>query len=109
MGIRIRACDALDHLEYEGCHVDPLCQSNVRWIFLPKCGELHPDILPNSEGLRARKLLNGVIVWVICGFVGDELALFLICRPLSQYWAVPPINRKFPMRLEYSNLLSARD
>lgn len=36
-----------------------------------------------------RKILNGVIVWVIISFVGDELSLFTICRPLSQYWAVP--------------------
>ncbi|KEF61489.1 uncharacterized protein A1O9_03056 [Exophiala aquamarina CBS 119918] len=45
-----------------------------------------------TDGLRARKLLNGVMVWVVLAFIGDELALFLICRPLSQYWAVPPVN-----------------
>lgn len=42
-----------------------------------------------TEGLRQRKILNGVMVWVCLSFVGDELALFTICRPLSQYWAVP--------------------
>jgi hypothetical protein len=36
-----------------------------------------------------RKLLWVVVVWVVCAFLGDELALFTICRPLSQYWAVP--------------------
>ncbi|KIX05163.1 uncharacterized protein Z518_06035 [Rhinocladiella mackenziei CBS 650.93] len=45
-----------------------------------------------TEGLRQRKILNGVIVWVCCAFLGDEVALFTICRPLSQYWAVPPTN-----------------
>ncbi|KIV91063.1 hypothetical protein PV10_05648 [Exophiala mesophila] len=45
-----------------------------------------------TEGLRVRKLLNALIVWTICAFLGDVLALFLICRPLSQYWAVPPNN-----------------
>lgn len=39
-----------------------------------------------------RKILNGVIVWVIISFVGDELALFTICRPIQQYWAVPVSN-----------------
>ncbi|EXJ70787.1 uncharacterized protein A1O5_05777 [Cladophialophora psammophila CBS 110553] len=41
---------------------------------------------------RQRKLLWAVVTWVCCAFVGDELALFTICRPLSQYWAVPPQN-----------------
>lgn len=45
-----------------------------------------------TEGLMQRKILNGVIVWVIVSFVGDELALFTICRPISQYWAVPVSN-----------------
>ena len=51
-----------------------------------------------TEGLRQRKMLNGVIAWVCCAFIGDELALFLICRPLSQYWAVPPANCKTEAR-----------
>ncbi|KIX97402.1 uncharacterized protein Z520_06854 [Fonsecaea multimorphosa CBS 102226] len=41
---------------------------------------------------RQRRLLWAVVAWVCCAFVGDELALFTICRPLSQYWAVPPQN-----------------
>jgi len=45
-----------------------------------------------TEGLMQRKILNGVIFWVILSFVGDELALFTICRPISQYWAVPVSN-----------------
>ena len=43
---------------------------------------------------RQRKLLWGVVTWVCCAFLADELALFTICRPLSQYWAVPPNNGK---------------
>ncbi|OAP55803.1 hypothetical protein AYL99_09955 [Fonsecaea erecta] len=41
---------------------------------------------------RQRRFLWAVSTWVCCAFVGDELALFTICRPLSQYWAVPPQN-----------------
>ncbi|KAH0829620.1 hypothetical protein FOPE_10419 [Fonsecaea pedrosoi] len=41
---------------------------------------------------RQRRLLWGVVIWVCIAFVGDELALFTICRPLSQYWAVPAEN-----------------
>ena len=61
-----------------------------------------------TEGLRQRKMLNGVIVWVCCGFLGDELALFLICRPLSQYWAVPPADCKRKLSLGISYLLLIR-
>ncbi|KAK5072258.1 hypothetical protein LTR70_010510 [Exophiala xenobiotica] len=45
-----------------------------------------------TDGLMQRKILNGVIVWVVLSFVGDEIALLTICRPLSQYWAVPVSN-----------------
>jgi len=47
-----------------------------------------------TQGLMQRKILNGVIGWVVLSFVGDELALFTICRPLSQYWAVPVSNQQ---------------
>ncbi|KAK5102372.1 hypothetical protein LTR70_000157 [Exophiala xenobiotica] len=47
-----------------------------------------------TQGLMQRKILNGVIAWVVLSFVGDELALFTICRPLSQYWAVPVSNQQ---------------
>jgi uncharacterized membrane protein YwaF len=46
---------------------------------------------------RQRKWLWGVVTWVVCAFLGDEIALFTICRPLPQYWAVPASNRKFPL------------
>lgn len=46
----------------------------------------------NSKGVYQRKILHTVIVWVVCAFVGDEVALFTLCRPLSQYWGVPARN-----------------
>lgn len=45
-----------------------------------------------TEGLMARRLLNGVIVWTGISFVGDYIALFSICTPVQQYWAVPVSN-----------------
>ncbi|OJZ89863.1 hypothetical protein ASPFODRAFT_43157 [Aspergillus luchuensis CBS 106.47] len=42
-----------------------------------------------TEGLRQRKYVTYLAVYVALGFVGNELSLFLICRPLSNYWAVP--------------------
>ncbi|MCJ1343443.1 hypothetical protein MMC31_001636 [Peltigera leucophlebia] len=42
-----------------------------------------------TEGLKQKKLVNMLLVWVACGFVGTELCLFLACRPFVQYWAVP--------------------
>ncbi|KAF3482273.1 uncharacterized protein GIQ15_05032 [Arthroderma uncinatum] len=41
------------------------------------------------EGLRQQRLVKYLTIWVALGFVGSELALFLICRPLPNYWAVP--------------------
>ncbi|KAJ0425726.1 hypothetical protein BJY00DRAFT_157536 [Aspergillus carlsbadensis] len=45
-----------------------------------------------TEGLRQRKWVNYLAIYVALGFVAVELALFLICRPLSNYWAVPTPN-----------------
>lgn len=43
-----------------------------------------------SNGLKQKKLIKLLFIWVACGFVGTELCLFLACRPFPQYWAVPP-------------------
>ncbi|KAJ5948263.1 hypothetical protein N7466_001278 [Penicillium verhagenii] len=45
-----------------------------------------------TEGLKQRKWINWIAIYVVVGFVGTELSLFLICRPLSAYWAVPTSN-----------------
>lgn len=45
-----------------------------------------------TEGLKQRKWINYIAIYVALGFVGTELALFLTCRPLSNYWAVPTPN-----------------
>ncbi|KAJ5167417.1 uncharacterized protein N7482_006198 [Penicillium canariense] len=45
-----------------------------------------------TEGLRQRKWINYIAIYVALGFVATELSLFLICRPLSNYWAVPTPN-----------------
>ncbi|KAJ5088594.1 hypothetical protein N7456_012210 [Penicillium angulare] len=45
-----------------------------------------------TEGLRQRKWINYIAIYVVLGFVATELSLFLICRPLTQYWAVPTDN-----------------
>ncbi|MCJ1467499.1 hypothetical protein MMC07_006124 [Pseudocyphellaria aurata] len=42
-----------------------------------------------TEGLKQKKLINMLFIWVACGFIGTELCLFLACRPFTQYWAVP--------------------
>ena len=43
----------------------------------------------HREGLRQRRYVNYLAIYVGLGFVATELSLFLICRPLSNYWAVP--------------------
>lgn len=42
-----------------------------------------------TEGLKQRKWVNYIAIYVALGFVATELSLFLMCRPLSNYWAVP--------------------
>lgn len=34
-------------------------------------------------------MIDLTFIWVIAGFVGTQLALFLNCRPFAEYWAVP--------------------
>jgi uncharacterized membrane protein YiaA len=45
-----------------------------------------------SDRSTQRKFLYALAVWVVCAFLGDEIALLTICRPVSQYWAVPVSN-----------------
>ncbi|KAL4917787.1 hypothetical protein BDW62DRAFT_217806 [Aspergillus aurantiobrunneus] len=45
-----------------------------------------------TEGLPQRKWVNYLAIYIAFGFVAVELSLFLICRPLSNYWAVPTPN-----------------
>lgn len=47
-----------------------------------------------TEGLRQRKWINYIAIYVAIGFVATELSLFLICRPITNYWAVPTPNCK---------------
>ena len=50
--------------------------------------------ITSGSNLVQRRLLKGVAIWVALAFVGEELALFTICRPVNQYWAVPAENRE---------------
>ncbi|KAJ5382282.1 hypothetical protein N7517_000193 [Penicillium concentricum] len=43
-----------------------------------------------TEGLKQKRWINYVAIYVALGFVATELSLFLMCRPLTDYWAVLP-------------------
>ncbi|RJE24403.1 hypothetical protein PHISCL_03257 [Aspergillus sclerotialis] len=45
-----------------------------------------------TEGLSQKRLVHYLAIYVACGFVATELSLFLICRPITNYWAVPTPN-----------------
>ncbi|KAH6665186.1 hypothetical protein B0J14DRAFT_522404 [Halenospora varia] len=45
-----------------------------------------------TEGLKQRKWVQWVAYYTVVSFVGSELALYLVCRPIHQYWAVPAEN-----------------
>lgn len=42
-----------------------------------------------SRGLKQAKVIKIAFAWVLAGFVGTQLALFVNCRPFAEYWAVP--------------------
>ncbi|KAK2751408.1 hypothetical protein FQN55_000681 [Onygenales sp. PD_40] len=42
-----------------------------------------------TNGLSQRHLVNYCAIYVGLTFVATELSLFLICRPITNYWAVP--------------------
>ncbi|OAQ67598.1 hypothetical protein VFPPC_13550 [Pochonia chlamydosporia 170] len=42
-----------------------------------------------TDGLKQRQYFNWLGIFIALGFVASELALFLACRPIQQYWAVP--------------------
>ncbi|KXG49336.1 uncharacterized protein PGRI_032060 [Penicillium griseofulvum] len=43
-----------------------------------------------TEGLKQKRWINYLAIYVALGFVATELSLFLMCRPLTDYWAVLP-------------------
>ncbi|EED22180.1 conserved hypothetical protein [Talaromyces stipitatus ATCC 10500] len=45
-----------------------------------------------TDGLAQKRLINYCAIYVGLGFVAVELALFLSCIPLQNYWAVPTPN-----------------
>ncbi|PGH29857.1 hypothetical protein GX50_07376 [[Emmonsia] crescens] len=45
-----------------------------------------------TNGLSQRKLVNYCAIYTGVTFVGTELALLLICRPITDHWAVPTPN-----------------
>ncbi|EGC41691.1 conserved hypothetical protein [Histoplasma capsulatum var. duboisii H88] len=45
-----------------------------------------------TNGLSHQKLVNYCAIYTGMSFVGSELSLFLICRPIMDHWAVPTPN-----------------
>ncbi|OGE46931.1 hypothetical protein PENARI_c086G04173 [Penicillium arizonense] len=49
-----------------------------------------------ANGFSSRSWINYIAIYVTIGFVATELSLFLTCRPITQYWAVPTDNYQCP-------------
>lgn len=64
-------------------------QAMLNTIFLIKAAMLIM-YLRLTSGLHQRKIVKGIAIYTACGWVGTELAFFFVCRPFSDYWAVPP-------------------
>lgn len=94
MGVCFRTCVCDDYLDVEGMHDHIIPPYHVR-IWLASFIEWRSQILLTAlvsitrDGLSQQRLVKYLTIWVFLGFVGSELALFLICRPLPNYWAVP--------------------
>ncbi|KAL5322936.1 hypothetical protein ACEPPN_010916 [Leptodophora sp. 'Broadleaf-Isolate-01'] len=43
-----------------------------------------------TMGLKERFAVKLLAGYVAFGFIGTEIAMFALCRPYNQYWAVPP-------------------
>lgn len=93
MGVRVGALIPAGYLGNERMHVDYLCPYHVCFSSMLIGNEF--VLTKDSEGLRQRLWINLLAIYVGLGFIATELSLFLICRPLSNYWAVPTPNCMF--------------
>ena len=59
----------------------------------PICGSIWKLIVSSAQ-LKQAKLINVVFIWVVLGFIATQLALFINCRPFSDYWSVPAISNQ---------------
>lgn len=59
-----------------------------------------------TEGLKQRKWVTWLGYWVILSFIGTELGLFLSCRPIQQYWAVPASDPQCSSYQHYEIILA---
>jgi hypothetical protein len=89
MGFCVGALVCSGHLGDEGLHAGDLLPYHVGLLFWRLSSKVRLTWFLQSEGLNARKWVTYLSVYVALGFVAVELSLFLICRPLSNYWAVP--------------------
>lgn len=48
------------------------------------------------KGLAETRVINGVLIYAIVGFIAAQIALFTQCRPFSDYWVVPAPSSKHP-------------
>jgi hypothetical protein len=95
MGFCVGALVCSGHLGDEGLHAGDLLPYHVGLLFWRLSSKVRLTWFLQSEGLNARKWVTYLSVYVALGFVAVELSLFLICRPLSNYWAVPTPDCQF--------------
>lgn len=69
--------------------------ARITYVFQDHC-RLNADNA-NRDGLRQQRLIHYLAVYIGLGFVATELSLFLMCRPLSNYWAVPTPDCKLTL------------
>lgn len=95
MGFCVGTLVCSSHLGDEGLHAGDLFPYHVGLHFW--CLSLKVRLIRflHSDGLKARKWVTYLSVYVALGFLAVELSLFLICRPLSNYWAVPTPDCQF--------------
>jgi hypothetical protein len=48
--------------------------------------------MSNRSRLSILTFVKACAGYILVTFIATEMALFLICRPITQYWAVPPDN-----------------
>lgn len=71
-----------------------LIYARITYVRFEFFGKMVMLTVIDSNGLWQRRLVNYCAIYVAIGFAVSELSLFLLCRPFSNYWAVPTPNCK---------------
>lgn len=87
VGVRLRTGTDGNSLVHERMYVDNLRPSNVRTQ--PSSNLIWPLMRFNRAGLKQRQYINWLAVYTYVGYAITVISYFSMCRPFTDYFAVP--------------------